>query len=88
MTPDEFREMRERIGISKARLARLLGVNVVSVNRWESHSAYRRPPNPIACTVLRWLDQGFIPPGFATSRKPAKGSRKRSQQQRSTRADR
>ena len=88
MTPDEFKQTRERIGITKTQLARLLGVSPVTVNRWESYGKGNRAPNQIACTVLRWLDQGFMPPGFSTSQTRGSGSKRRSPQQQSTRADR
>ena len=36
MTPQEFREARHRLGLSQAKLATALGVNVRTVKRWES----------------------------------------------------
>lgn len=34
MTPDEFRHALKRLGLSQARAARFLGVNVSTVERW------------------------------------------------------
>jgi transcriptional regulator with XRE-family HTH domain len=38
-TENRFRAIRERLGLSQEKMARLLGVSYVSVNRWESPNA-------------------------------------------------
>lgn len=43
-TKAEFRALREMAGITQARLAAILGVEVRSVKRWESGSAPQHPP--------------------------------------------
>lgn len=43
-TKAEFRALRELTGITQAQLAKLLGVEVRSVKRWESPNAPQRPP--------------------------------------------
>ena len=35
MTPKEMKEWRERNGLSQAKLAKILGVDVMTVSRWE-----------------------------------------------------
>ena len=48
MTPEEIRQYRGRLGLTQAELATMLGVDPVSVSRWER--GVRVPPMP---TVLR-----------------------------------
>ena len=61
MTPAQFKEARHALGLSVARLARILNVDPRTVRRWEADDG-TRPPNPIACRVMEWLAQGFTPP--------------------------
>lgn len=61
MTPEQFKQARRKLGFSQAELAALLGMGDNgdrAVRRWE---AGERSPNPIACTVLRWMLAGFDP---------------------------
>jgi len=63
MTPAEFRAARERLGLTRPQLARLLGVDARSVARWEADGTVQsRQPSPLVCRVLRWLLAGFRPP--------------------------
>jgi DNA-binding transcriptional regulator YiaG len=57
MTPEAFKAARRRLGLTQRGLARILGVNHVTVQRWEAPetNANARPPNPIACTALAWM---------------------------------
>ncbi len=36
MTPEEIKEIRDKLGITQERFANLLGTTVVTVNRWEN----------------------------------------------------
>lgn len=60
MTPAEFRQARLALGLSQSQLARVLNVATRTVQRWEEEDG-TRPPNPIACRVLAWLDSGYRP---------------------------
>lgn len=57
MTADQFRDARITLDMTQQRLADLLGVNVRTVNRWETGS---RKPDPTACRVLGWLRDGKL----------------------------
>lgn len=58
MTSEEFRQTRERLGYTKAELARFLGVSIHAVIKWE-HG--QRAVPPLARKVLQWMDQGKLP---------------------------
>ena len=47
MRPEDLREWRERTGYSQGQLARLLGVDVMTVSRWE-RAIMKIPP------YLKW----------------------------------
>lgn len=61
MTPNEFKAARCKLDLTQSQLAEILNVNARTVRKWE-HADGTRPPNPIACRVLEWLQAGFIPP--------------------------
>jgi DNA-binding transcriptional regulator YiaG len=58
----EFREARQKLGLSVNQLSAILDTNPVTVRRWEmdDNKATARDPNPIACQVLRWLNNGQL----------------------------
>ena len=61
MTAEEFRAARRKPGLSQGELAQVFGMGENgdrAVRQWESGE---RAPNPIACTVLGWLLNGFDP---------------------------
>jgi len=60
MTPQQFKEARQSLGLSLRQLALILNVNVRTVQKWEADDG-TRPPNPIATRVLSWLNDGFRP---------------------------
>lgn len=62
MTPEQFKEARQSLGLSLSQLAKILNVDPRTVRKWEaSESASTgRDPNPIACQVLRWLASGEL----------------------------
>lgn len=59
MTPQEFKQTRERQNMTKAELAKFMGVSVQAVMKWESGE---RSVNPMAEKILIWLDQGALTP--------------------------
>ena len=63
MTPTEFREARERLGLSLTDLGHILDTHHRTVRKWETpEGSSARPPNPVACQVVRWMLAGFRPP--------------------------
>ena len=62
MTPQEFQKAREELGLSREHLAIILGVTFRTVARWERvNKSSSRQPNPIACQVLMWMQNGLNP---------------------------
>ena len=59
MTPQEFKERRQELGLSVSQLAHVLGVDPRTVRRWEANN--QRPPHPTACRILEWMMRGFKP---------------------------
>jgi len=49
MTPEEIKGIRQKFGISQNALARVLGVAVLTVQRWESG---KTKPSPMAVKSL------------------------------------
>lgn len=63
MTPAEFKQARQSLGLSAARLGKILNTDPRTVRKWEAETGNSsRPPNPIACRVLEWLIDGYRPP--------------------------
>lgn len=62
MTNQEFKEARQKLGLSINDLSAILDTNAVSIRRWEmsDDKGTARAPNPIACQVLRWLASGEL----------------------------
>lgn len=62
MTALEFKEFRKSLGLSVNQLSRILNINSTTIRRWEMESHYKsaRPPNPIACEVLKWIRDGKL----------------------------
>ena len=66
MTPQEFKEARHQLRLSIKELANILNVNARTVRYWEDEGG-ARPPNPIACRVLEWLENGIESPQHPSS---------------------
>jgi len=62
MTPSEFKQARNDLGLSLSQLGEILKTDPRSIRRWEADPSLStsRPPNPIACQVLRWLKSGEL----------------------------
>lgn len=65
MTPQEFREARQSLGLSISDTVEIMGLGKngdVTVRRWEldPDKKQARAPNPIACKVLEYLLSGEL----------------------------
>lgn len=58
MTPDELREIRERLGLTQTQLADLLETTQESVSRWET-GVHRIPP--LVAREVRRLERKMAP---------------------------
>jgi DNA-binding transcriptional regulator YiaG len=68
-TPEGFKAARERLGLTQSDLARILGLGTDggrTVRRWEApeDTSNSRPPHPAAVAAMRWMLDGFRPPGW------------------------
>ena len=68
MTADEFRTIRHNLPgrPSQATIAEVLGVKTQTVKRWEAsaNAANARQIDPTAAQVMRWMRDGYMPPGY------------------------
>lgn len=64
MTPSQFKQARQQLGLSLSELAAILGVDDRTIRKWEApeDTNSARPPNPIAVRVVQWLLDGYRPP--------------------------
>jgi DNA-binding transcriptional regulator YiaG len=69
MSPSEFKEARQRLGLSGPQLARILNTDARTIRKWEAdeRASTARDPNPVACQVMRWMLDGFRPPEWPAS---------------------
>ena len=63
MAPAEFKEARQKLGLSQAQLGRILNTAPQTIRKWEMgpDCSTSRPPNPIAVEAMRWFLDGFRP---------------------------
>ncbi|WP_188911900.1 helix-turn-helix domain-containing protein [Aureimonas endophytica] len=73
MTPAEFKEARQTLGLSISQLARILDSAERSVRYWEDASS-DRPLNPIAGRVMEWMLAGWRPPEWPDRLDPRSGT--------------
>ncbi|OHC97457.1 MAG: hypothetical protein A2095_04680 [Sphingomonadales bacterium GWF1_63_6] len=64
LTPAEIRGLRERLGLTQARLAELTQIGIASIKRWEAGNTIQ---NPSLDAKLRALDTGNAMPAHAKS---------------------
>lgn len=69
-TPQDFRKARQALDLTQADLADILGVQSMTVTRYEfpPDAENARPPSPAACLILDWMLDGFEPPELAEVR--------------------
>ena len=61
MTPERFKELRLKHGLTQELLAHILGVSVRNVQQFEQLGGESsRKPNPIACKMLEYIDSGLL----------------------------
>lgn len=56
MTPDDLRAFRNKLGLSQAGLARALGVDVMTVSRWERGAMAIQHPTILRLALERLAD--------------------------------
>lgn len=62
-TPQQFKQARNKLGLSAKQLGTILNTDPRTIRRWEDESG-TRPPNPVACRVMEWLLTGWRPPEY------------------------
>ena len=64
MDHSEFRQARDRLGLSKEEAARILGTTERTITRWEASpdTKQARRPNNAAARMMRWMLGGYRPP--------------------------
>ncbi len=63
MTPNDLKEARNKLGLSAAKLGKLIRVDPVTVRRWEMSAdkkSHRSIPGPVA-VLMEWLAYGKKP---------------------------
>ena len=60
MTPEEFRSLRNQLGLSQGKLARVLGVSVNAVQRWEKDQRGISGPVALAMRLLAEKHAGGV----------------------------
>lgn len=63
MTPAQFKEAQQTLGLSDVALSRILDVDENTIRRWKRDPSYRtaRAPHPTAARVMEWLLAGYRP---------------------------
>lgn len=66
MTPQEFKEARQKLGLTQSQLAQILDTAPQTIRKWEMSQdrSTARSVNPVAARVMEWMLEGFRPPGF------------------------
>lgn len=61
MTPAQFKDARNRLGLSASQLADIIDSDPRTIRKWEREDG-TRPPNPIAVRIMEWMLTGYRPP--------------------------
>lgn len=66
MTPAEFKQARNTLGLSASQLGAILDTDPRTIRKWEADASHStaRSVNPVAAQVMRWMLAGFRPPEF------------------------
>lgn len=69
MTPNEFKEARNNLGLTQSELGIILNTNPSTIRKWEMPpiNSTSRSVNPVAAKVMQWMLDGFRPPEFPES---------------------
>ena len=67
MTPQQFKEARQKLGLTQSQLGHILNSNPRTVRKWETDDD-TRPVNPIAQRVIEWMLNGYRPPEWPKAR--------------------
>lgn len=64
MTPADFKQARQKLGLTQSQLGRILDTAPQTIRKWEAPdtASTARGPNPVACQAMRWMLAGFRPP--------------------------
>ncbi|MGI3169957.1 helix-turn-helix domain-containing protein [Pseudooceanicola sp. C21-150M6] len=64
MSPEEFKEARQKLGLTQSELGRIIDTAPQTIRKWEMDESRStaRSVNPVAAQVMRWLLDGFRPP--------------------------
>ena len=75
MDHNDFRAARERLGLTQAELAKILGVTPRAISHWEADPdrvVTARKPYPTAVKAMEWMLKGYRPPEFPRKKKSRK----------------
>jgi transcriptional regulator with XRE-family HTH domain len=64
VTGDEIQHVREAYGMSMRQLAQLLGVNVVTISRWEGHGPAASKSEGVQAGILRLMHGSVSQPRY------------------------
>jgi transcriptional regulator with XRE-family HTH domain len=74
LNPEHLTFIREKLGLSQERMARLLGVSFASVNRWEGkHSAPTGPTRDLYIALDAAIRAGHAPAAILTAANNERG---------------
>ncbi|MEP5730819.1 MAG: helix-turn-helix domain-containing protein [Sulfitobacter sp.] len=63
MTSEEFKEARQKLGLTLTQIAVILDTDPRTIRKWEAtQGTNARSPNPVAARVVTWMLNGFRPP--------------------------
>lgn len=76
MTSEDFKEARQKLGLTQSQLGEILNTNPSTIRKWEMSGdrSTSRAPNPVAARVMGWMLQGFRPPQFPSNEASKKGA--------------
>ena len=64
MTPQEFKQARQSLGLTQSELGHILDTAPQTIRKWEmdAERSTARGPNPVAWRAMQWMLDGFRPP--------------------------
>lgn len=69
MSPLQFKQARQKLGLTQAQLGAILDTAPQTIRKWEMDERHStaRSVNPIAARVMQWMLNGYRPPEFPES---------------------